>query len=62
MSDNNLPWAINIPVQFAYPAEKQDITKGFLNFNRWATSKGTTNADWYLDKVGYRDTSKLFKK
>ncbi len=62
MSDNNLPWAINIPVQFAYPAEKQDITKAFLLFNKWAESKGSTNADWYMDKPGYRDTSKLFKK
>jgi LruC domain-containing protein len=62
MSDNNLPWAINIPVQFAYPIEKQEITKAFLFFNRWAESKGSTNADWYMDKPGYRDTSKLFKR
>ncbi len=62
MSDNNLPWAINIPVQFAYPAEKQDITKAFLLFNKWAESKGSSNADWYMDKPGYRDSSKLFKK
>ncbi len=62
MSDNNLPWTINIPVQFAYPAEKQDITKAFLLFNKWAESKGSTNADWYMDKPGYRDTSKLFKR
>ena len=62
MSDNNLPWAINIPVQFAYPIEKQEITKAFLLFKRWAESKGSTNADWYMDKPGYRDTSKLFKR
>jgi LruC domain-containing protein len=62
MSDGNLPWAINIPVQFAYPAEQQNITKAFLLFNKWAESKGTINTDWYLDKAGYRDTSKLYKK
>ncbi len=62
MSDGNLPWAINIPVQFAYPAEQQNITKAFLLFNKWAESKGTSNTDWYLDKAGYRDTSKLYKK
>jgi LruC domain-containing protein len=62
MSDGNLPWAINIPVQFTYPAEKQNITKAFLLFNKWAESKGTSNTDWYLDKAGYRDTSKLYKK
>ncbi|MBF2708372.1 LruC domain-containing protein [Flavobacterium soyangense] len=62
MSDNNLPWAINIPVQFAYPAEQQDITKAFLLFNKWAESQGTNFMDWYIDKNGYRDSSKLYKK
>jgi LruC domain-containing protein len=62
MSDNNLPWAINIPMQFAYPAEKQDITKAFTMFNKWAESKGSLYMDWYIDKSGYRDTTKLYKK
>ncbi|MGL3001238.1 LruC domain-containing protein [Flavobacterium sp. RSSB_23] len=62
MSDTNLPWAINIPMQFAYPAEKQDITKAFLVFNQWTKSQGFNYMDWYMDKNGYRDTSKLFKK
>ncbi|MBX9806686.1 MAG: LruC domain-containing protein [Flavobacteriaceae bacterium] len=62
MSDNNLPWAINIPVKFAYPAEKQDITKAFSVFNQWTSSQGSLYMDWYLDKNGYRDTSKLYKK
>ena len=62
MSDNDLPWAINIPVQFAYPIEKQEISKAFLFFNRWAESKGTQYMDWYVDKAGYRDTSKIFKR
>jgi LruC domain-containing protein len=62
MSDNNLPWAINIPLEFAYPAEQKDITKTYLMFNKWAESKGTQNMDWYLDKAGYRDSSKLYKK
>jgi len=60
MSDKYLPWAINIPVKFAYPAEKQDITKSFLMFNRWANSRGFNYMDWYLDKSGYRDVTKLF--
>jgi len=62
MSDKYLPWAINIPVQFAYPAEKQDITKSFLMFNTWANSRGYNYMDWYMDKTGYRDASKLFVK
>ncbi len=62
MSDKYLPWAINLPVQFAYPAEKQDITKSFLMFNNWANSRGYNFMDWYMDKNGYRDASKLYVK
>ena len=62
MSDKYLPWAINLPVQFAYPAEKQDITKSFLMFNTWAKSRGYNFMDWYLDKNGYRDATKLYVK
>jgi len=62
MSDKNLPWAINIPVKFTYPAERQDITKAFLLFNKWAESSGSLYMDWYVDKNGYRDTSKLYNK
>ena len=62
MSDKYLPWAINIPTQFAYPAEKQDITKAYLVFNNWAKSQGFNYMDWYQDKSGYRDNSKIFIK
>ena len=62
MSDKYLPWAINLPVQFAYPAEKQDITKSFIMFNNWANSRGYSYMDWYMDKNGYRDATKLYVK
>ena len=62
MSDKYLPWVINIPVQFAYPAEKQDITKSFLMFNAWVNSRGYNYMDWYVDKNGYRDITKLYIK
>jgi LruC domain-containing protein len=61
-SPNSLPWAINTPVQFDYPAEKQDITKAYLNFNKWAESKGANYTDWYVNKAGYRDVNKIFVK
>jgi len=61
MSDRYLPWAINIPVMFDYPEEKQDITKVFLMFDNWAKSKGFSYMDWYEDKIGYRDVKKIFK-
>lgn len=61
MSDRYLPWAINLPVKFDYPAEKEDITKAYLLFNSWAASNGYRNMDWYLDKSGYRSSSKLYQ-
>ena len=60
MSDKYLPWAINIPVKFDYPAEKQDITKAYLMFNSWSNSRGFNYMDWYVNKNGYRDASKLY--
>lgn len=62
MSDTNLPWAINTPVQFAYPSEREDIRQGFTKFNNWSETRGANYQDWYMDISGYRNTSKLFKK
>ena len=62
MSNKYFPWAINIPVQFTYPVEKENISNAYLKFNSWATSKGTLYTDWYLDKDGYRDATKLYTK
>ena len=62
MSDKYLTWAINLPVKFDYPSEKQDITKTHLMFNPWAVSRGYNFMDWYVNKSGYRDDSKIYKK
>ncbi len=62
MSDKYLPWAINIPIQFDYPAEKQDITQAYLNFNKWVASRGFNNMDWYKSNNGYRDNDKIYSK
>jgi LruC domain-containing protein len=62
MSDTSLPWAINTPVQFAYPAEREDIRNGFNFFNNWSESRGSNHDDWYIDISGYRDISKLYKR
>ena len=60
VSDAYLPWAINLPTSFDYPAEKQNITQTHLEFNNWATSLGYTYMDWYTDKAGYRNSSKIY--
>lgn len=62
VSDIYLPWAINLPVSFDYPIEKQDITQTHLMFNNWATSLGYNKKDWYENKSGYRNNNKIYKK
>jgi LruC domain-containing protein len=54
------PWALHIPARFDYPVEKVDITQAHLKFASWVTSGGTTFADWFMDKPGYRNPTKLF--
>jgi LruC domain-containing protein len=59
-SDNNLPWAMNLPSSFVYPKEKSSITEAHLKFGSWAQSNGFSFMDWYDNKLGYRNNSHLF--
>lgn len=57
---NNLPWAIDLPVSFAYPLEQVEILNAYNHFSEWATSSGVQYPDWYQDKEGYRVPSNIF--
>ncbi|MES2656400.1 MAG: LruC domain-containing protein [Bacteroidota bacterium] len=57
---NGLPWAISIPVKFAYPIERSDINTAYLKFATWVQSGGAQYADWYTNSTGYRDVSKVY--
>ncbi len=57
----NYPWAILVPRQFVYPAEKNDIVTAHTKFAAWAQSSGGSFTNWYEDESGYRDPSKLFQ-
>lgn len=57
---NNLPWAMHFPVKFDYPAEKVDIVTAHLKYSSWVQTNGLLNNDWYEDKPGYRDNTKLY--
>jgi len=59
-SKNNLPWALNIPGNFDYDYEKQDILNAYLKLAQWAQSGGTQNSDWYLNLPGYRNTQYIY--
>lgn len=55
LTDRGLPWAINIVHDFKVPKEKVTINTAYNYFNQWATSGGSTYADWYKDSTGYRN-------
>ncbi|NOU61779.1 LruC domain-containing protein [Marinifilum caeruleilacunae] len=62
VSDQFLPWAINLPVTFDYPAEKKSILNTYNHFDSWASSNGELNKDWYMDESGYRNSSNIYSK
>lgn len=48
VSTTGLPWGLNIPIKWIHPAERNNITDVYLQFEAWAESGDTTNQDWYL--------------
>jgi LruC domain-containing protein len=60
LTENNLPWAINIYENFAYPKATIDIINAYNHFVEWATSGGVVYPDWYMDKPGYRNNSNIY--
>lgn len=60
VTDNNLPWAINIAEPFDWVIEFQDITGAYNVFAEWAQSGGTNYPDWYQDETGYRNNSLIY--
>lgn len=59
LTDNGLPWAINIVHDFKVPKEKVSINNAYNYFSIWATSGGTNYEDWYKDNPGYRNDDKI---
>jgi len=43
----NLPWVIDIPMDFSYPAEWISIEEAYPEIVAWASGSGTTNQFWY---------------
>jgi LruC domain-containing protein len=54
-----LPWAINISGEYRAPKEKVLITDAYNYFATWATSGGTSKADWFQNKKGYLNIDNL---
>jgi len=62
VSDDNLPWALNVPVEFEYPAEKKLITQTYLHFDQWAVSRGSSFLDWYEIRLDNINLPLLYRK
>ena len=57
---DNQPWAIDVVSEYSWPIEKVNIGDAYLHFVKWAETSGTEFPDWYKNKPGYRDESKIY--
>jgi LruC domain-containing protein len=60
VTQNNLPFAIDISSPFDYPVEKVQVTEAHLKFFQWGESSGTQYYDWNKPLSGYRNTNNIF--
>jgi LruC domain-containing protein len=56
----NLPWALNVPVLWDYPIERDQITWGYTAFKNWAQSSGIFYQDWYMNNTNYRSNEFIY--
>ncbi len=57
---DNLPFGINIAESFKYPVEKTPINQAYNKFKEWVESSGANVPDWYKERTGYRNNTKLY--
>ncbi len=60
LSDTNLPWALNMPESWHYPAERNSIIDVYYQFADWAESGGFDFLDWYLYQSDHVDMDKVY--
>jgi len=61
VTEQGLPWAINIVHDFKVPKEKVAVTQAYNFFAAWATSGGVSNQDWYKDSEGNRNSELIIQ-
>ncbi len=62
VTQNNLPFAIDVSTHFDYPIEKIQVTQAHLKFFPWGESSGSQYYDWYKPISGYRATQNVYSK
>lgn len=46
-----LPWALDIPANWAHPYEKTDTSQAYPDITPWVESGGATHTDWHSNPV-----------
>lgn len=59
-TENNLPWALDLPVKFDYPFEQVQIINAYNFFQDWGESGGGTHTDWYENNAGNRNDENIY--
>ena len=47
VTQNGMPWLLNVPANFDYVIEYTDLSQAYLKFANWAGSGGSSFQDWY---------------
>lgn len=58
-TENGMPWAIEVPVDWKHPKEKVDLREAYPHFKAFAESNGTEHPDWYV--IEKANTSLIFQ-
>lgn len=51
ITENNMPWAINVRDVWDHPRERVDISQAYTHFPTWVISSGESHSDWYRNPV-----------
>lgn len=57
-----LPFALHLPTSFEYPTEKIDLVQAYPMVVPWVNSGGQQYYDWFMDRPGYRNTPRIYKR
>ena len=55
LTGNNMPWALELPIVWAHPKEKQDVMDAYTGFRPFVESLGINNKTWYLFQNSVND-------
>lgn len=51
VDQQGLPWALDLPLLWEYPTERNNVIHVYRQMRTWVQSQGTSAKDWYLTDV-----------